>query len=99
MGSNPTRATINIHRFHSMKKDIKQAKKNSEFIAKVKLDKGCSRCGYKEHVAALDFHHLQDKKHNISRIARSGVPHNILEDEIKKCIVLCANCHRIEHKP
>jgi hypothetical protein len=80
-----------------MKKDLKQAKKNAEFIAKVKLDKGCSKCGYKEHAAALEFHHIQDKKHNISRIARSGVPQNVLDEEIKKCIILCANCHRIEH--
>jgi hypothetical protein len=80
-----------------MKKDLKQAKKNAEHIAKIKIDNGCSKCGYKLHPAALEFHHLQDKKHNISRIARSGVPLNILEGEIKKCIILCANCHRIEH--
>ena len=80
-----------------MKKDLKQAKKNCEYIAKIKTERGCSKCGYNLHPAALEFHHLQDKKHNISRIARSGVPANILEEEIKKCVVVCANCNRIEH--
>ena len=78
-------------------KDIKQAKKNAEFIAKKKMEKGCCKCGFNKHPSAIEFNHLEDKKHNISRIARSGVPQNVLDEEIKKCIILCANCHRIEH--
>jgi hypothetical protein len=43
-----------------MKKDLKQAKKNCEHIAKIKIENGCSKCGYRVHPAALEFHHLQD---------------------------------------
>lgn len=80
-----------------MKKDRKQIKQNKEHIAKIKLDNGCSKCGYRVHPAALDFHHLDDKKYNISRIVRAGVSKEVLDKEIKKCIILCANCHRVEH--
>ena len=80
-----------------MKKDKEQIKKNKEYLASIKRERGCSKCGFNKHSAALDFHHVKDKKHNISRIARSGVAQNVLDKEIKKCIILCANCHRIEH--
>jgi hypothetical protein len=80
-----------------MKKDKEQIKKNKEYLANIKLEKGCSRCGYKLHPAALEFHHVEDKKYNISRSVRVGVSREALDKEIKKCIILCANCHRVEH--
>jgi hypothetical protein len=80
-----------------MKKDLAQVKKNMEYLAKIKTAKGCSNCGYKKHPAALEFHHLQNKKHNISRIAHRGVSQNILDEEIKKCVVICSNCHKELH--
>lgn len=57
----------------------------------------CCVCGYNKCLHALDFHHInpEDKeftlssKHNISTAA-------VLE-ELKKCALLCANCHREFH--
>ena len=55
----------------------------------------CCLCGYNKSIAALEFHHIEpaDKNYGISS---KGTCRNIRADidEIKKCILLCANCHR-----
>jgi hypothetical protein len=70
----------------------------SAFLREYKVQKGCCRCGYNEHPAALDFHHRDPstKKFNISNSLSSRNWNKILE-EVDKCDILCANCHRIEH--
>ena len=57
----------------------------------------CTKCGF-DHPAALDFHHEDptEKEHNVNRLISDGRFKKAYE-EIKKCIVLCANCHRIHH--
>ena len=61
----------------------------------------CSKCGYiSDNVVSLDFHHTEEK---FLRIAdgykgdRLLVPVETLISEINKCVVLCRNCHRLEH--
>jgi len=57
----------------------------------------CTKCGFNHH-AALDFHHEDPslKEHNVNRLISDGRFKRAYE-EIKKCVVLCANCHRIHH--
>jgi len=57
----------------------------------------CSKCGF-SHPAAIDFHHVNPKEKEIGldRLARNCAWDRI-EKELAKCIVLCANCHRIHH--
>lgn len=63
-----------------------------EFVREYKLENGCSRCGYAEHHVALDFDHINgEKKLNIS--STKSISQAKLE--MKKCQVLCSNCHRI----
>lgn len=63
-------------------------------IAVLKLADGCADCGYAENSVALDFDHVRgDKLFNVSR--GSGYPWQTVLDEIAKCDVVCANCHRI----
>ena len=65
-----------------------------ELISKIKMEKGCSRCGYNAHSAALDFNHIQGEK--LLAIGQdTKVAWHKLMEEINKCEVLCANCHRI----
>ena len=59
-----------------------------------KLTLGCSKCGYNTHPAALDWHHTSDDKENIVGRCDSIAA---AEREMAKCIVLCANCHRVHH--
>jgi heterodisulfide reductase subunit B len=73
------------------KKELKQ--EWDEFKATL----ACTKCGF-SHVAALDFHHEnpEEKEHNVNDLISDGRFKKAYE-EIKKCIVLCANCHRIHH--
>ena len=73
----------------------------SEHINNIKIEKGCGHCGYDKNPIALDFHHLDKllKEKNVSSYWRtSWAQFKQIEDEIKKCEVLCANCHRIEEQ-
>lgn len=55
----------------------------------------CIDCG-NDNSATLDFDHIGDKLYNISDIVNSTKNVRVLEVEILKCEVRCANCHRIK---
>ena len=52
----------------------------------------CVDCG-EEDVLVLEFDHLRDKTANIAYLIRCGSWDRVV-DEIAKCEVVCANCHR-----
>ena len=79
------------------KEAIRQSRKI--LIDQMKLQSGCTDCGYNLHAVALDFDHLPGciKKFNISQSIVNHSWENILV-EIAKCQIVCSNCHRIrEH--
>ena len=65
--------------------------------AAFKATLSCTQCG-EDHPAALDFHHIKRSKDNIKVhvLVKDGRFKRAYE-EIKKCMVLCANCHRKLH--
>lgn len=67
------------------------------WFQELKSQLSCSKCG-ENHPACLEFHHKnpQEKEFTISSMIGRKRKELILE-EIKKCVVLCANCHRKEH--
>lgn len=75
----------------------RRAKEIGELLNAYKLSKGCEECGYKEHPYALDFDHIDPstKHFNIGR-SRAKVSIDKIWEEVAKCRVLCANCHRIK---
>jgi len=58
----------------------------------------CTVCG-ESHPATLDFHHVVRDPTNrkLADLLRNGAWADAYE-EIKKCVVLCANCHRKHHQ-
>jgi predicted nucleic acid-binding Zn ribbon protein len=73
--------------------------KRRNMINNIKLEVGCSICGYNEHPAALHFDHIDPslKSFTISQDVKKKWEDII--NEINKCRVLCANCHAIHtHK-
>jgi len=58
----------------------------------------CERCGF-SHPAALHFHHTHPttKEFGLAAAVRRGFSEARIQAEIAKCVVLCANCHAIEH--
>ena len=54
----------------------------------------CIDCGEPD-IVVLDFDHVSGKKRMaVSTLIHHGVAWNIVELEIAKCVVRCANCHR-----
>lgn len=57
---------------------------------------GCKFCGEKE-VVTLDLHHVNPKEKDKDPSSLYCYSTQRLRDEIRKCIVLCSNCHRKVH--
>lgn len=57
----------------------------------------CTQCGF-NHPAALDFHHTNpsEKENLVSALVSNGCYAAAMR-EVQKCVVLCANCHRVLH--
>ena len=69
-----------------------------QFIDDYKAKTGCSHCVENDPVC-LDFHHLDPnaKDYIISDLLKRMSKEKI-EEEMQKCVVLCSNCHRKEHR-
>lgn len=70
----------------------------ADWLASQKANLSCMRCGECEPVC-LDFHHRkgEQKDFNLGYVKAWGWGRKRIEAEMKKCIVLCSNCHRKEH--
>lgn len=87
----------NCHRkIHFNKKPTSRMLK-FKLAYETKIKNKCHFC--KEgHYSCLDFHHLRDKIDTIGYMTKQKkYTMNDLIKEIKKCIVICTNCHRKLH--
>ena len=65
-----------------------------------RLGAKCQICGYDKCQNALHFHHInpEDKKFAISdAVSRKSFTEEEIDAEIKKCVLICANCHAEVH--
>lgn len=68
-------------------------------LQRIKLIEGCQNCDFDKHPSALEFHHIDrfTKSFEITSGYVSGNKNwDEVKKEIKKCEVLCSNCHKIE---
>ena len=57
-------------------------------------------CGLRtEIVAVYDFHHVHsdEKEMGIARLLKMTKNCERIQEELDKCMLLCANCHRTRH--
>lgn len=68
--------------------------KKTTFVHRLKSSMSCFMCGISNPLV-LDFHHIHPKKkrHNVSSLRDS----ESIAAEAKKCLPVCANCHRKLH--
>lgn len=58
----------------------------------------CLHCGEADPIC-LDFHHTDpSQKDGIVSHMMASKPWDVVLQEIEKCLVLCSNCHRKEHR-
>ncbi|QNN45370.1 hypothetical protein H9L17_08995 [Thermomonas brevis] len=92
------RDTNNRHQTYSSQQERGLARK----LELVEVCGGkCSRCGYARNMAALSWHHLDPelKAFNLDVRSLSNRNRDAIDAELRKCILLCANCHAEAHFP
>jgi hypothetical protein len=78
-------------------KDIKKFRRRT----KERLVKGmggcCQICGYNKSLSALEFHHINPNQKDFTISSMKIMNWEKIKNEAKKCILVCANCHREIH--
>jgi len=57
----------------------------------------CMDCGWHGNQATLQFHHTDSKKKDFAIGNVANKNWDVIKIELKKCLLLCANCHAIKH--
>ena len=77
-----------------LKKKVSERRKKLREQALEYLGGKCNMCGYKKSSHALSFHHIDPKTKSFG-ISMRGMTRSWkkIEEELQKCVLLCANCH------
>ncbi|MFT4250042.1 MAG: hypothetical protein ACMXYD_01640 [Candidatus Woesearchaeota archaeon] len=80
------------------KKAKKRRKKITQWYHEYKDTLSCEHCGEEENVC-LEFHHPDPEQKDLAPSQMKQLAYSIarIQEEMNKCVVLCANCHRKEH--
>lgn len=72
-----------------------------KYEAVIRFGGKCTKCGYDKNLSGLEFHHLNPETKSFGIDLRAFSSHKLedLNEELNKCILLCANCHRELHHP
>ena len=74
--------------------DITKRQKQLKEQAVVYKGGACYVCGYNACPSAMDFHHMDPNKKDFSISQARKTSFNWIKEELDKCILLCARCHR-----
>lgn len=95
-----SRCKSKFHQYNSFECQKNRGIKRKDILIEMCGGK-CAHCGYCKNRSALSFHHIKpseksfpmDSRHISNRSWESCI------SEIKKCILLCLNCHAEVHNP
>lgn len=78
-----------------LEKSVKEHAEFTEWLQILRTNNGCEDC--KTHEGMLHHHHVDPatKLYSISNMCSFSLDR--LEDELEKCVVLCASCHKKRH--
>lgn len=96
---NCSKATISYYVGFEQKDKVlarQQQKRNAikEFIAELKQSNPCLDCGENYPYWMMDFDHMENKEFVISNYRNVTTDFEKIKNEISKCEIVCANCHR-----
>lgn len=78
-------------------KIVAQRQRRKEFLLSLKSP--CVKCG-EDRLNVIEFHHIDPatKLFNLAYVISNGSkPKELVYEELKKCVCLCANCHAEFH--
>ena len=81
-----------IHKKNAAKR--KRELRNKWETVRKTLTIECGECG-EDHFACLEFHHVSSREMSVRDAFMWSEKR--FKEELSKCIVLCANCHRKKH--
>ena len=92
---NKTKYHTDIAHKEKKRKGITTRRKENQIkVLRIQKNTGCIDCGETDPVV-LDFDHTTgNKTSGICRMINNHAPWERIEQEIAKCVVRCANCHR-----
>lgn len=74
---------------------VKQTKENYFEWYKSLKNKPCKDCGIKYPYYVMEFDHSHSKKFQLGSAAKGHYSKQEVLNEISKCELVCANCHRV----
>lgn len=77
--------------------NVKTARKNLKEKMIYILGGKCCICGYDKCRSALEFHHINPEEKEFHLGENPNVGFEKAANEMRKCILVCANCHREIH--
>jgi len=76
-----------------------QTRRKENKLKSIKYKGGkCVDCKKKYSPAVYDFHHLNIKKKDAKPTRLMMSSWEKIKKELDKCVLLCANCHRMRHE-
>ena len=89
---------------HSYCKSCVYEKQKARWLARKKdavdlMGGKCCMCGYNKNLAALNFHHLDPRVKEFSWGKMRLLSWGAIIEELKKCVLVCSNCHMETHYP
>lgn len=78
---------------------VKRWRENTKTKIVAALGGKCIICGYSRSADALDLHHVnkEEKGFRLGSVTSRPKRWELIVKECKKCVLLCANCHREFH--
>lgn len=78
---------------------LKELEVHDEVVLALGKAAPCTDCGGVFPPRAMDFHHLKNKGRKLFNISRAYSRSDAaILAELKKCILLCSNCHRLREQ-
>ena len=83
-------------RFVSNSKAVVEFRQRRKVWAVASFGGKCGVCGYDKCPDALEFHHLDPTEKDFTPSGKS-CSRQVFVEELRKCVMLCSNCHREHH--
>jgi hypothetical protein len=77
--------------------NVKQSRTNTKEKIVYVMGGCCQLCGYNKAITALELHHLQPLEKELTISHNTNLAWAKIREELPKCILVCANCHREIH--